>query len=194
MDPVVSLEDALAYTGATGDPDDAGSQAWIVSGLLDAMSDVVRKRTRRALEGEPTDYDQVIQIRGAYVFNLPFGPVDPDAGIVITPVLFDGEELDALEESQVRLEDAETGRVRITAKHEYVRVEWTATGEISASIRQAVFEWLKDRFDSRDRARDLASYQTGDDAESYFASLAGQPPASLAAAIGLAWNGQAAVI
>jgi hypothetical protein len=114
-------------------------------------------------------------------------------------VLFDGTELEVLEQAQWRLEDAATGRIRIvatmrgwaggdaiqSAPHraarydtgpEYVRAVWSTTGSVSPAL-QAVLEWLKDPL-RRPRPRpDLAGYQTGKDAESYFAAS----PASRAA-------------
>jgi hypothetical protein len=189
MAPIVSLEDALAYV----DVDDDAPEAATVEGLLNAISDEVRKLSRRALEGEATEYDLVLRIRREYEFTLPHVPVDPEEDIAITPVLFDGTELDPLEADEWRLEDALRGRIRVTSRHEYLRVAWTATGEIADSLRQAVLDWLKDRFDNRDQASNLASYQTGEDAESYFAELAGAPPSTVGRALGLAWAGQAAV-
>lgn len=191
MAPVVPLEDALAYVGVAADKE---PEATIVAGILNAISDEIRQRSRRALEGEPTDYDEIIRVRRAYEFNLPAIPVDPEADIAITPVLFDGEELDPLEADEWRIEDADRGRIMVTTRHEWLRVQWTATGAIADSLRQGVLDWLKDRFVNRDRAGDLASYATGDDAESYFAELVGKPPRNVSAALGLAWNGQAAVI
>lgn len=191
MAPVVPLEDALAHVDVA---DDDEPEATIVSGLLDAISDEVRKLSRRALEGAPTDYDLVLKIRKQYEFTLPHVPVSLEDDIVFTPHLFDGAELDPLEADTWRIEDPIRGRVRISSRHEYLRAQWTATGEIADSLRQAVLDWLKERFEARDRARDLASYQTGEDAESYFASLAGKPPSSVGRALGLAWHGQAAVI
>lgn len=191
MAPVVPLEDALAHVDVA---DDDEPEATIVSGLLNAISAEVRKLSRRALEGEPTDYDLVLRIRRELEFTLPHVPIDVEEDLVLTPVKFDGTELDPLEASTYRIEDAERGRIRISTRTEYLRVAWGVTGEIADNLRQAVLDWLKDRFDNRDRARDLASYQTGQDAESYFASLAGKAPSSISRALGLAWHGQAAVI
>jgi hypothetical protein len=191
MAPIVALADALEHVGVEADQE---PEATLVEGLLNAISDEVRKLSRRGLEGESTEYDQVLRIRRLLEFTLPEAPIDPDEGVVLTPVLFDGTELDPLEAATYRIEDAARGRIRITTRTEYVRAVWTATGEIPDSIAQAVLDWLKDRFDARDRARDLASYQTGDDAEAYFATLAGKAPSSVGRALGLAWQGQAEVI
>lgn len=190
MAPIVPLVDALAFVGVAADADEATT----VAGLLNAISDEVRRLSRRALEGSATEYDQVLRIRGAHDFVLPEIPVDAEEDLVITPVDFDGTELDAIEVDQYRLEDAERGQISIIPTLERARITWSTTGVIADSLRQAVLEWLKDRFDNRDRARDLASYQTGQDAESYFATLAGKAPTSLGRALGLVWNGQAVVI
>lgn len=184
MAPIVPLVDALAFVGVAND----APEAPFVSGLLDAISAEIRGLARRALEGEPTEYEQVLRIRKAPEFTLPEIPVDTEVDLVITPVGFDGTELDALEAGTFRLEDAARGRIRIRGAYEYVKVAWSTTGAIADNLRQAALEWLKDRFEARDRARDLASYQTGDDAESYFATLAGKPPSSVGRALGLAWH------
>ena len=49
--------------GVTADADEATT----VAGLLNAISDEVRRLSRRALEGSATEYDQVLRIRGGFV-------------------------------------------------------------------------------------------------------------------------------
>ena len=82
-----------------------------------------------------------------------------------------------------RLVDAARGVVRLGFTAEYIRVIFRTTGEIEAQVPQAILEWGKASWDDRERNPGLASYQTGDDAESYFASLAGKPPHSVGTAL-----------
>src|SRR4051794_5590475 len=117
MAPIVPLEDALAFVGVAAD----APEATLVSGILNAISAEVRGLARRALEGEATEYEQVLRIRRAAEFTLPEVPVDPEEDLVITPVAFDGTELDALEAGTFRLEDAARGRIRIRGLYDYVR-------------------------------------------------------------------------
>jgi hypothetical protein len=172
-----------------------------VSLLFNAINAEIRRLTHRAFEGDGGgSYDQVIRIRGEREFTLPWGPV---ASITsIARVHFDATEDDPYETTDWRLEDADRGRVLLRSGSsawasaapffyrdhrrggpEYVHVIWTTTGEIPAQLPQACLEWGKSRWDSRDRDPAMASYQTGDDAESYFASLAGKPPHGVLLAI-----------
>lgn len=178
MPPIVEFEVFRDYLGvAATDPavDD-------VSRLFDAIGAEVSRLTRRAYEGdEGGSYDQVIRIRGVREFTLPFVPVREITSIA--PAYFDGTLGDVYATTDWRLEDAARGRVHLRFRPEYVRVVWTTTGAFAADLPEAILEWGKSRWDSRDRASDLASYETGDDAETYFASLAGQPPKSVLRAI-----------
>lgn len=147
-----------------------------VERLYDAIGAEIRRITRRALEGEAATYDEILRLHGAREFQLRHVPVE--AVTSINRVRFDATEDDPYEATQWRLEDAPTGRIRLadSLSPEYVRVIWTVTGEIPAQLPEAYLEWGKARWDDKDRPAALASYQTGDDAESYFASLAGKAP------------------
>lgn len=208
MDPLVTLESALAYVHVDADAPEAAD----VSGMLDAISAEVRSLSNRALEGgDGDDYDEVIRIGRQQEFLLTQVPVDPDKPITITPLLFDGTELEVLETTQWRLEDAKTGRIRMVATMrgwaggdaiqspphraarydsgpEYVRATWSTTGAVSAAMSWGVLEWLKIRWDARATAPHLAGYATGKDAETYFAGLIGAIPPSVARAIIGAWH------
>lgn len=172
MGNVVEFEVFRDHLGVAADDtavDDVGK-------LYDAINAECRRLTGRQFEGDGgATYDQVIRIRGAREFNLPRGPV---ASITsITRQYFDGTEDDApFETTSYRVEDAERGRVHLHANCEYVHVVWTVTGEIPAQVIPAALEWGKDRWDQRDQAAGLLSYQTGQDAESYSVTLAGHPP------------------
>lgn len=154
-----------------------------VSKLYDAIMAEIRRITRRSFEGdEGATYDQVIRTYGAEEFRLPFVPVDEL--VSITRVRFDGTEDDEpFETDRYRLEDADRGRIRLLPRCEYVRVVWTVTGAIPAQAPWAALEWGKARWDDRDRSSSLSSYQTGQDAESYAVTLAGQPPRQVIAAL-----------
>jgi hypothetical protein len=197
MLPFVEYEVFRDHLGvAAGDPLEAATYR-----LLDAICAQVRRITRRAFEGdEGGSYTLVIRIRGALEFTLPHVPVRAIASIA--RVRFDGTVDDPYETTSWRLEDAERGAVRLLpgasswggdvhfrsrdanwGGPDYVQVVWTTTGDIPADLVQGILEWGKTRWDARDRAADLASYDTGEDAESYFASLAGHPPADTLRAI-----------
>lgn len=149
-----------------------------VSRLLDAICFEVRRLTRRRLEGdEGGSYDRILRLRGASELVLPEVPVASISSI--TPVAFDGTAEDPLPPSAWRLENPEQGHVLLLTRPEWVRVIWRTTGEIPASIPQAVLEWGKARWLARDRDPALASYRTGDDAEGYFEGIAGAPPATV---------------
>ena len=150
-----------------------------VSRLLDAICAEVRRLTRRDFEGdEGGSYDEIYRVRGALEFTLRRVPV---ASITsISRAYLDGTVDDPYLATEWRLEDAATGRIRLTRLAEYVRVVSRTTGDIEPQIPQAVLEWGKARWDRRDRDPVLASYQTGDDAESYFQALAGRPPGDVA--------------
>lgn len=195
--PLVEFEVFRDYLGV----DAADPLVDDVSRLLDALCAEIRRLARRDFEGdEGGSYDEVIRIRGAEEFTLPHVPVR-----TITSVArhwFDGTEESAYLPSDYRLEDAARGLVHLrpgagwlgradwSERHgirphgpEYVHVIWTTTGEMSAALPQALLDWGKARWDGRARDPDLASYKTGDDAESYFANLAGHAPRSVLKAI-----------
>jgi hypothetical protein len=153
-----------------------------VSRLLDAICAEARRLTRRDFEGdEGGSYSEIYRIRGEREFTLPHVPV---ASITsINRVYFDGTEDAAYEATEWRLEDAARGLVRLGFTAEYIRVVYRTTGEIEAQVPQAVLEWGKARWDDRDRVPILASYRTGDDAESYFEALAGRPPGDVMRAL-----------
>lgn len=211
MDPIVALEDALRWLGIT-DPE--SDDAWVAGQMLDAMSAGVRTLANRDFEGDDGDHDhdQVIRIYRQPEFLLPAVPVDPDAPITIIPLLFDGTELTELEASQWRLEDAATGRIRILATlrraglesdaiaagsrfptrydpaPDYVRVTWSTTGAIPATVRYGILAWLKETFRSQEVPVHLAGYQTGKDAETYFPGVVGTVPPAIARAILNSWQ------
>ena len=166
-----------------------------VSLLFDAINAEIRRLSHRAFEGDGGgSYDQVIRIRGGREFSLPWTPVR--AITSIARVRFNGTEDAPFEATSWRLEDASRGLVALRASGswdgppvrwwrnpEYVRVIWTTTGEIPAQLPQACLDWGKTRWDDRERNAGLASYSTGEDAESYFQALAGSPPRSAMLAI-----------
>jgi hypothetical protein len=192
LPPLVEYEVFRDYLGvAAGDVLEADTYR-----LLDAICTQVRRITRRDYEGdEGGSYSQTIRIRGAREFTLPHVPVRSITSI--NRVYFDGTEDDAYDATEWRLEDADRGRVHLHAGAgssararlewpdqtgrgpEYVRVVWTTTGDLEADVPQAVLDWGKAAWDDRERNPALASYETGDDAESYFATLAGKPPVSV---------------
>ena len=175
MPSLVEFEVFRDYLGVAAD--DAAVDD--VSRLLDAICAEVRRLTRRDFEGdEGGSYDEWIRVRGALELTLPHVPVASVTSI--SRAYFDGTVDDPYLTTEWRLEDAATGRIRLARTAEYIRVVWRTTGEIEAQVPQAVLEWGKARWDRRGRDPDLASYQTGDDQESYFASLAGKPPPDVA--------------
>lgn len=146
-----------------------------VSRLFDAIGAEIARLTRRAYEGdEGGSYDQVIRIRGAREFILPFVPVR--AITSIARVAFDGTVADAWASTGWRLDDPARGLVRLRYAADYVRVVWTTTGAFPADLVQAYLDWGKARWGERDDHGGLKRYRTGDDEEEYFESLAGQPP------------------
>ena len=171
MPPLVEFEVFRDYLGvAAADPAEDD-----VSRLLDAICAEARRLSRRDFEGdEGGSYDQVIRIRGVREFALPHVPVR--AITSIAPAYFDGTTGDVYATTDYRVEDADRGLIRLRFGPEYVRAIWTTTGAMPADLPQGILEWGKARWDSRDRDPALASYETGEDAESYFASLAGKPP------------------
>jgi hypothetical protein len=181
---VIEFEVFRDYLGvAATDPD-----VDFTSLLFDAINAEIRRLTHRAFEGDDGgSYDQVIHIRGLREFSLPWTPVKAIASIA--RVYFDGTEDDPYEAAQWRLEDADRGLIALRASGswrpnpEYVRVIWTTTGDIPAQLPMACLDWGKTRWEERDRIAGLASYGTGQDAESYFQALAGLPPRSALLAI-----------
>ncbi len=191
MGAVIEFEVFRDYLGvAATDPD----VDW-VNLLFNAINAEIRRLTHRAFEGDDGgSYDQVIRIRGQREFTLPWTPVKAIASIA--RVRFDGTEDDPYELTHWRLEDADRGLVALRASGswdgpparwwrnpDYVHVIWTTTGEIPAQLPMACLDWGKTRWEERDRTAGLASYGTGQDAESYFAALAGLPPRSALLAI-----------
>lgn len=196
MGAVIEFEVFRDYLGvAATDPEvDA------VSLLFNAINAEIRRLTHRAFEGDGGgSYDQVVRIHGEREFTLPWGPV---ASITsIARVHFDGTEDDPYEATQWRLEDADRGVValrptgywrpgspaRWLSNPDYIHIVWTTTGEIPAQLPQACLDWGKTRWEERDRTAGLASYGTGQDAESYFPALAGLAPrTALLAILGVA--------
>lgn len=162
---------------ATTDP-----EASFASILLDAICAEARRITRLPMEGdEGGTYTQVLRIRGAHEFGLPAVPVASVTSVA--PAYFDGTIGDAYATTDWRLEDATRGVIRLRFASEYVQVAWRTTGEIPPEVPQAVLDWGKASWDVRAQNPALASYKTGEDAESYFASLAGRPPASVSRAL-----------
>jgi hypothetical protein len=188
---VIEFEVFRDYLGvAATDPD----VDW-VNLLFNAINAEIRRLTHRAFEGDGGgSYDQVFRVQGIREFTLPWTPVKAIASIA--RVHFDGTEDDPLEVTQWRLEDADRGVVALRSSgywggsparwwrdSDYLHVIWTTTGEIPAQLPMACLDWGKTRWEEQGRSPSLASYKTGDDAESYFAVLAGLPPRSAMLAI-----------
>lgn len=191
MGAVIEFEVFRDYLGV-GATDPEADQ---VSILFDAINAEIRRLTHRAFEGDGGgSYDQVIRLFGASEFTLPWGPIDAITSITVQR--FDGTEDDPLETDRYRLEDADRGLVRLArAGTEYVHVAWTTTGDIPAQLPQACLDWGKERWGDQDRPADLASYSTGQDAESYFQLVAGGPPSkALVAILGVAHYSRGGVI
>jgi len=195
MDPLVSLEDALAFVGVAAD----APAATTVALMLDAISEEMRRLTRRAFERTGTDYVQVLRIDASREFVVPQVPIDLEMPIIVQPVLFDGSVLFTLDPTEYRVEDAARGRLRILEyvwhrtiqiyrRYDYVQVSWSTTGEIPATIRLGALTWLKDSWIHRNDNRALAGYQTGKDAETYFPNMIGVPPRSVARALLGYWH------
>lgn len=152
-----------------------------VSRLYDAIASEVKRLTRRDFEGDQGgSYNEVIRLDGAEEFVLSHVPVKSLTSIA--QVFFDGAQDTAYATSAWRLESAKRGLVRLRAGGErgpgYVRVIWTTTGEIPADAPVAFLEWGRDRWSQRGQDGALSGYTTGQDAETYFAGLAGKPPRS----------------
>jgi hypothetical protein len=146
-----------------------------VSRLYDAIGSEIKRITRRDFEGdEGGSYTEIIRLHGAQEFTLEHVPVESVESIAKHN--FDGTDEDPYEADRWRLEDAERGRIRLLPSPEYVTVAYTTTGAIPAQVPQAYLEWGHDRWnDGELRPAGLASYQTGEDAESYSVTLAGRP-------------------
>lgn len=206
MGAVIEFEVFRDYLGV-GASDPEADQ---VSILFDAINAEIRRLTHRAFEGDDGgSYDQVIRIFGATEFTLPWTPVETVTSIARHH--FDGTEDDPYQTAAWRLGDPDRGVIQLRSSGsadwpwdrpradwrgpEYVRVIWTTTGDIPAQLPQACLDWGKVRWDEHllaaaDQATgSLASYKTGDDAESYFdprrppAATAGKPPRSALLAI-----------
>jgi hypothetical protein len=175
---IVEFEVFRDYLGVAADATECDD----VSRLLDAIAAEARRLTRRDFEGdEGGDYNEVYRIRGEEEFMLPHVPVASISSI--NRVYFDGTEDAAYEATEWRLEDAARGVIRLGFTAEYIRVVYRTTGEIEAQVPQAMLEWGKARWNRRDRDPILASYRTGEDAESYFEALAGRPPGDVLRAL-----------
>ena len=185
-----------------------------VSRLFDAITKAVHRITRRAYEGdEGGSYDQVIRIRGAREFTLPYAPIRVVTSI--TRVFFDGTEETPYVATDWRVEDPILGRLRLNpgfnawlihgrleeqddsamwplgrpVDHQwggpdYVRVVWTTTGEIPADVVQATLDWGRIRWNERDRDPELQQYRTGVDLERYFDKAGKVPHAVVLALLG----------
>lgn len=144
--------------------------------LFDALNAECRRITGLGFEGAGgATYDEIIRTFGAREFTLPRGPV---ASITsLTRQAYDGTDDGApFDTRRYRLEEAARGRVSVLASAEYIHAVWVVTGEVPPQVVEAMLEWGKDRWDTRDQAAGLSSYQTGQDAESYSVTLAGKPP------------------
>jgi hypothetical protein len=180
-DPLIPLTRALDRVGVAVGTDEADQ----VSALLDAVSDEVRAITRRAFEGEATDYVQVLATdgtRGAVV--LPNVPVTSVTSVA--RAWFDGTHDEPWAATDWRLEDAARGRIALAHRADLVRVSYAVSGEIPPGIAQAVEDWVADRWATRAVVRGQSGYQTGDDAESWASTIVGTPPAAVGRALALA--------
>lgn len=177
LPPLVSRELVLSEAGvAVTEP--AARRLQI---LIDAVSSRIRRITRRDFAGSLTTWDEVYALHGADELVLRNGPVYSITSI--RRVSFDGTEDDAYDPTLYRLDDAGRGRVRLARRPGYVRVIYTTTGAVPSEVPMAALEWILARWNSRKRDPALASYNTGDDMESYFASLAGKTPSEVLAAL-----------
>lgn len=156
-----------------------------VQRLYDAIGEEIERITNRTFTAAAATYTEVLRLHGADEFTVAHVPV---ASITsIAKHNFDGTDEAAYEEDRYRLEDADRGRIRIKPSPEYAKVVYATTGEIPHAAVQAYLEWGKARWDERDQAPSLTSYQTGEDAEGYSVTLAGKPPRSaVVALLGLA--------
>lgn len=153
--------------------------------LLEAVSDEVRRLTRRSFEGANTTYDRVLRTDGTgYVVMLPEVPVDDVTSVSVAH--FDGTQDDPLETTEWRLDDGPRGRIELASASEFVRVVWATTGEVPTSIVQAVEDWVADRWSTRPVSSGQTGYRTGEDGETWSPLHVGLPPVSVARALGLA--------
>jgi hypothetical protein len=153
-----------------------------VSKLYEAIGEEIERLTRRRFAGdEGATYTETIRIREEREFSVANVPVASIASIA--PVAFDGTVGDVYAADEWRLESAARGRIRIRARTEYVQVVYAIPAGAPAAIVQAFLEWGKTRWGERDRTGGLASYSTGADSESYFATLAGRPPRGVMVAL-----------
>lgn len=149
--------------------------------LIDAVSSRIRRITRRDFAGSVTTWDETYRLDGGNELVLRHVPV-----LSITSIraaYFDGREDDPYEATLWRIEDAQRGRIRLARRPGYVRVVYTANGAVIPEAVNGAFEWIVARWNAWARDPALASYSTGDDSESYFASLAGKPPPEVLAAL-----------
>lgn len=177
--PIVDFDEFRDYLGVgASDP-----QVPAVQRLYDAIGAEILRITRRDFEGGETDYTEVIRLRGAQEFTVSHVPLESVTSIAKHN--FDGTDEDPYAADRWRIEDVVTGRIRLLPTPEYIKVIYTTTGVIPAQVPLAYFEWGKAQW-AVGTAEDppppwLASYKTGDDAESYFEGgasqqIAGQPP------------------
>ena len=179
---LVDRDEFRRYLGVEAEAADAV----YVGRMLDALCAEYRRLCRRDLEGAATNYDEVYHLfNRQHAFLLRHVPVSVVTSI--NRVDFDATEDDAYDETDWRLEDTERGLVRLRAAPEYVRVVYTATGEVPEHVPMDILEWGKYAWAEAERGG-LASYQTGADAENYFASKIGKPPSRVARGIMGLWR------
>lgn len=87
-----------------------------------------------------------------------------------------------------RLIDADRGKVELAGRLRFARVIWRTTGVVPPYIEQATVDWLKARWNERDREPGQTAYSTGDDSESWDPAMAGFPPPDVARSFGWAWH------
>lgn len=149
--------------------------------LIDAVSSRIRRITRRDFAGGVTTWDEVYRLDGASTLVLRHVPIVAVASI--RAAYFDGTEDDPYETTLFRVEDARRGRIQLARRPGYVRVVYTASGAVLPEVITAALEWILFRWNTWARDPGLANYKTGDDSESYFASLAGKPPPEVLATL-----------
>lgn len=197
MEPIVTLADTLTELGLTAPSADATKAGRI----LDAVSSEIRRLCRREFEGAEATYTaEMYRLRGVREFNLLHTPVKSITSIART--YLDGSVDEAYLSTEYRIEDSTAGHVRLGTSYgprdwpedwsyggpECVRVTYKTTGAVPAEITLACLEWVHNRWTTWGERADLAGYKTGDDEESYFASLAGRPSHNVARALGLNYH------
>lgn len=153
-----------------------------------AVSDEIRRLTRRGLDGSPTSYTEVHTVyRPHRVIHLQQAPVQ-----AITSVhrIARDWSTEALEAAQWWLSDPERGTLELRGfTGSRVKVVYVATGAIPASVEQAALDWVLARWALRSAGVSVAAgqtgYTTGEDSETWSPSFAGRPPVSSQIALGL---------